>query len=351
MDCSVPTSSELNIWRLLDGRPGHENQVLGLTEAISRRYAVQCFDVVIDRKSRGLQCLWPGRFSIPRDYPQPDLLIGAGHSTHIPLLVCQHRYGGKTVVVMKPSLPTGLFDACLIPAHDDLVYPSRNVIRTEGSLNRVRPSGIKNKNRGLFLIGGPSKHFHWSDESVMEQICSVFSRTDVSWTVVTSDRTPQEFAANWRLRFPQTPLVTPKENGSDWLPRQLAECGVVWVTCDSISMIYESLTAGSRVGLLEMTPAHNGRVLRSVHRLLDRGLTTSFGEWMNGRPLPFPAMRFSESDRCSSLVVKHCLSSQHSPLPKKCLVEFLNSCEWIGSASRQLSESGEFLPTGHISNR
>lgn len=295
------------IWRLRDGRSGHENQVIGLTEAIARRVSVQAFDIAIDRCLRGLRSLIPGRLSFAESLPAPDLLIGAGHGTHLPLLTCQKRFGGRTVVVMKPSLPTALFDLCLIPAHDNLIFQPDNVVRTEGALNRIRPSAGHNSDTGLLLIGGPSKHFLWSDAAVVDQIRQVVQKSSVYWTVATSERTPDSFIHFWRMQIPEIPLVTARECSAQWLPEQLAQCGVVWVTCDSMSMIYESLTAGTRVGLLELPVIRRDRITRNIHRLCGMSWGVTSRQWLAGRKLPTLSRQFSESDRCSAIVVDRLL--------------------------------------------
>ena len=306
------------IWRLLDGRSGHENQVIGLTEAISRSRAVQFFDIYINQSLRGLRSLIPGRLSFAKTLPAPDLLIGAGHATHLPLLTSQKRFGGKTVVVMKPSLPTALFDLCLIPAHDNLMFQPDNVVRTEGALNRIRPSAEHDPGKGLLLIGGPSKHFLWSDAAVVDQIRDVVRQSEVCWTVATSERTPDSFIRRWHTVSPEIPLVTAQECSSLWLPEQLAQSSVVWVTCDSMSMIYESLTAGTCVGLLELPVIRRDRITRNIQRLCGMGWGVTSHQWLEGRKLPTLNRQFSESDRCSAIVIDRLLRRSTSmPTPQR----------------------------------
>jgi uncharacterized protein len=330
MQRSTNSTSVPVIWRLLDGRPGHENQVKGLTEAIARRIPVQCCDIVIDRSLGGLRSLIPGRMSFAESLPVPDLLVGAGHSTHVPMLIWQKRFGGKTVVVMKPSLPTTLFDLCLIPAHDNLRFDTGNVVRTNGTLNRIRPSAHHDPQRGLILTGGPSKHFLWSDETVTAQLLKILRRDRRSWTLATSVRTPDSFIQSWRAHSPDVPLATSLERCPQWLPEQLAECGTVWVTCDSMSMIYEALTANARVGLLELRATNRGRISRNVRRLTDLGLTTTSSQWLAGLELPVHAIHDSESDRCSLMVVERCLNSGGESQRRKSAVRFnfsLRNCQ------------------------
>ncbi len=334
-------SETVVIWRLLDGRCGHENQVLGLTEAIARRLTVRAFDISINRRLRGLRSLIPGRLSFAKSLSAPDLLIGAGHSTHLPLLTCQRTFGGKTVVVMKPSLPTALFDLCLIPAHDNLIFQPENVVRTEGALNRIRPSADHDVGKGLLLIGGPSKHFLWSDDCVLDQVRQVVRESRLSWTMATSERTPDSFIRRWRTQTPEIPLVTAQECSSQWLPEQLAQSGVVWVTCDSMSMIYEALTTDTHVGLLELPVIRRDRITRNIQRLCEMGWGVTSRQWLAGRKLPTLSRQFSESDRCSAIVVDRLLrpSMSVSTLQRKPLADFcLGAARCLPSAAEAESD-------------
>jgi len=298
----------LTIWQFLDGRPGHENQVKGLTEAIGRNHDVDVFDVRVSSDLSGLKSVLPGRLDFGCSLPSPDVLIGAGHSTHLPMLVSKRRFGGQSIVIMKPSLPLALFDLCLIPAHDRLIFPARNVIRTEGALNRVRPSTSQDDSRGMFLIGGPSRHFHWSDSAIVKQVQAVVCNSELRWTIATSERTPVSFLRLWERKLPNIPIVTCRDCSNDWLPEQLSQSSVVWVTCDSISMIYEGLTAGAQVGLLELSPSSPGRISANIARLARMSLATPWGRWAEGQALPAGRRPFSESDRCASVVLNYCLS-------------------------------------------
>ncbi len=301
------TSASAVIWRFRDGRAGHENQVVGLSEAIARNRNTHFCDIYLNRSLRGLKSLLPHRMLFASNLPKPDLLMGAGHSTHLPLLTFQQRFGGKTVVIMKPSLPTALFDLCLIPTHDNVMFQPRNVVRTEGSLNRIQPSTKQDSRRGIFLVGGPSRHFKWSEENVLGQILKVTQKDQIQWTLATSERTPESFVRAWRRQVPDIPLVTSQECSSQWLPEQLAKCGTAWVTCDSMSMIYEALTAGARVGLLELPQLNIDRISRNVQRLIATGLTVTTSQWFAGRKLTIPTKPFSESNRGAAIIAERLL--------------------------------------------
>ena len=295
--------SELVVWRLLDGRAGHENQVYGLSEAIGLRRSCISFDVRIDATRRGLRCLRPRCFRDLKHSPRPDLIIAAGHGTHIPLLRLQHLYGGRSVVIMKPSLPMKLFDACLIPSHDEVARPPANAIVTEGAVNRIRPEHRRTADCGVILVGGPSKHFRWSDEKIVSQVRRVVECNSMPHVVATSQRTPESFRTALMRSGLDLPIKEASEFDSAWLANTLSHSESVWVTCDSMSMIYEAITCGANVGLLELPVARNGRLSRNIERLSDRGLATRWSDWSNGSPLRSQAS-FCEADRCAGVLLE-----------------------------------------------
>ena len=338
----------LIIWQFLDGRPGHENQVKGLTEAISRNHNVDVFDVRVRSDLSGLKSLLPGRLDFGYSLPSPDVLIGAGHSTHLPMLASQKRFGGHTIVIMKPSLPLALFDLCLIPAHDRLLFPARNVIRTEGALNRVRPSTLQNHERGMILIGGPSRHFHWSDSAIVNQVQAVVCNSELRWTIATSERTPASFLRLCEETIPHIPIVSCRDCSNDWLPEQLSQSGVVWVSCDSMSMIYEALTAGARVGLLELKPLFAGRISANIERLARNSLATPWSRWIKGDSLTAFRRPFSESDRCSVAVLDHCLSQSWAGLRQGLFTDFLNTNHVLDNSSARLESLAGFTNNVHM---
>ncbi len=276
-----------------DGKPGHLNQSLGLAAALQALLPQAQIDTRAPLRGAQLLQALLGRLKWPD--PQPALLIGAGHGTHLSLLALRRVTGAPAVVLMRPSLPLGWFDLCLIPEHDR--PPERdNVIRTQGALNRMQPAA-KAPGFGLILLGGPSKHFHWDDDRVLTQLHALLERDPRHWRVVTSRRTPpsllQALAA-----IKAIDLVLPEQTDADWLPAQLGVAQCCWVSADSVSMIYEALSAGCAVGLLGLAPIADSRVARGVASLQQRGQVTLLEQW-NGQPLAAPAQGFNEAGRCA----------------------------------------------------
>lgn len=294
----------LIIWRLTDGKPGHEKQSLGLAHALIRNRPGECIDLAVPVRGASLAQWLLGRFPAGNSLPAPDILLAAGHATHFALLAARRAYGGKAVVLMKPSLPLSWFDLCVIPEHDN-PPPLNNVIPVQGVLNDVQASRSASPEHGLMLIGGISNHYGWDDIAVGTAVTEIARSTpQVHWQLTTSRRTPATFLATLPQPLPENLKLMPHTaTGSGWLEQTLAESGQVWVTEDSVSMLYEALTAGAGIGLLRLPEPKDTRVRRGVRKLIESGRVTPFEAWHSGEPLPQPEHEFNEAKRVAEQIL------------------------------------------------
>ena len=295
-------NAELHIRVLSDGKPGHLNQSLGLVEAIKRiRPANETIEQVSPNSWRRL--MQNSNLS-----PQPDLILAAGHATHLRLIQLARKYAAIGVVLMKPSLPRALFDLCVIPGHDlKTRQQAANQIITRGVLNRVPPPDPDQTRRsGLILIGGPSSAHGWMPEQLIEQVQAIVAaRGERPWRVTDSRRTPPDFLDQLRAACPALVAHPHAETGDEWLPQRLAEAAEVWVTEDSVSMIYEALSSGAAVGLLSAPRKTScGRVLRGLDQLIEEHWATPYDAWDPGQPLTPPPHVLREADRVADELLR-----------------------------------------------
>ncbi len=290
------------IWRLSDGRAGHDNQSLGLVEAIGRRVACHVCVFTITRDN-ALQSI-PALLREARDAPDPTLLVGAGHATHLPLLAARWRRGGRIVVLMRPTLPRRWFDLCIVPAHDGVAADTRTLV-THGALNRVRPcEGGKQPRSALLLVGGPSREYGWSETDLLAQIRVLLdAHPDWHWQLCDSRRTPSSTrGALAALARENVTAVSVETVDPDWLPRTLAATETVWVSEDSASMVYEALSAQAAVGVLKVPVLRRGRVAGGVERLCEQGWVTTWEDWRAGH-VPHPVSPpLAEAERCAQWI-------------------------------------------------
>ncbi len=317
-----------NILILSDGKAGHLSQTRGLASALQLRIGGTIQE--LDLSGRGffgkLRAVWGQRAAIsrlrlkatpcqgdrrsllrPLGYGgqaevggKPAFIIAAGHGLHVPLLLAGLLFRrAKTVLCMKPSLPMSWFDFCVVPRHDLtpalLSHPPAYLIPTLGALHGVHPQPERPKKHTLILLGGPSKEFGWKAEQLLEQLRAVIRGVEVrsqksevgakeNFLLTTSRRTPAGFVDVLRRTCPQIKVVPVEETPRGWVAENLASSEAVWVTRDSVSMIYEALGSGAPVGLLNMPSlflegAKKSRVARGIEMLEQEGWVTSFDLW------------------------------------------------------------------------
>ncbi len=296
--------SPLVVWRLSDGKRGHDNQSLALVEALSRITKIEAHNLPLS-DAGGWRWAWRllGR-KTKIALPEPRLCVGAGHATHWPLLACQHKFNASAIVIMKPSIPKSWFELCVTPDHDG-ISASRRVLITRGALNRMRPAANRATNTGLILLGGPSKRYVWNEDHLYEQIRTLVTRESaMHWTLTTSRRTPGSSALRL-AKIPCLRVVHSDAVDTNWLPEQLERSTCAWVSEDSVSMIYEALSAGNPTGLLAVPrkSAKPDRVITAIDKLRDDGMVIRFEDWEAGRRFGGAPVALDEAGRCAAWVL------------------------------------------------
>lgn len=278
-----------DIWIISDGKPGHLNQSLGLAEALVRLEPALTFEVRSVEEGFGLL----GGAS------KPKLLICAGRKTHLWSWLCKLRYRAKCVVLMRPSLPLSCFDLVFVPEHDALIGKDERVQQTRGALNRMLP-GEKEIGSALVLVGGPSKHVVWSDQEVSDQICEITeANPDLAVDVATSRRTPASLVDRLQSES-DLQIISPESVGRDWLPITLGKTERVWVTADSVSMVFEALTAGCAVSLISLESQPKSRTQRGMQILLEAGLVDMSPDFR----ARIEGVVLAEAERCARMLIE-----------------------------------------------
>ena len=268
------------IWQISDNKRGHENQSSGLILALSRQVALEVEKINIANDKASWWQAIRGQFPSTVRLQHPNLIIGAGSQTHSTLLAASRATKAPSVLIMSPAKGlTSLFDLCIAPEHD--LRSGSNVITTKGAMNMIKPANDKNQYSGLFLIGGPSQHYDWDDSVIIKQITQILdANPSIQWTLTSSRRTPQGTTAQLeKLSKGQLKVLPFDKTDKDWLPRKLSMTAHVWVTEDSVSMVYEALSSGAKVGLLP-TPRKStrSRVACGLESLNQEGYLMNYRE-------------------------------------------------------------------------
>lgn len=266
-----PMPLSFDLYCLTDAKPGHRNQLRGLAERMAAH--ADCRIHWLDASQHPTP-LWSILSAKPCPLIQPQgrgVLLGAGHRTHALLLRLGRAHALPTVVLMQPSWPLRWFDYAIVPAHD-AVSAAPRVLCTEGAINTITPTPISQAEpgRGLLLVGGESAHFVWHDADILrqiEQLCTSFPT--VHWVLSDSRRTPRRTQALLASALPaQVQYVPHTQTDAGWVPTELQRCEQVWVTPDSVSMVYEALTANRRAGILHLQARKPSRLQRGLAQLV-----------------------------------------------------------------------------------
>jgi hypothetical protein len=260
-------------WIVTDGKPGMENQCLGLARALG-------FDPVIKRVR--LRAPWKqlspylklgSRFAAgpggdPIAPPWPDLLIASGRSSIAPSLAARKLSGGRTftVQIQDPQIPARWFDLVVVPRHDRL--RGENVVATRGALHHVTPEALAAAAARLgpglahlphprvaVLVGGDNGVYRLTEALAAEladRLAALARGHGVGLMVTPSRRTGAANEAILRQRLAGLPAVVWDGAGENPYLGFLGLADHVVVTCDSVSMVSEAASTGKPVHVVDL---------------------------------------------------------------------------------------------------
>ena len=269
----------MHIVYVSDGKAGHRSQAVGLYKAMQRQSNIEVTFQEISIQELPifslLKALWARRFGLFEK--KPDYIFGVGSHTQARVLLLGRVYPkAKTVIMMKPNFPVNWFDYAIIPQHDG-VKESMHVITTQGALNPIVNENRHQPNRILIALGGNSKRHQWNEEKVLSSIQRlVENNVHATFILTTSRRTPDTFLEtlvqqNFYLKLQIFPV---EHTPQGWVFEEMQKAEVVWVTEDSVSMIFEALTAGCKVGVIKINRLKEDRITRSIDQIIQSNLVS-----------------------------------------------------------------------------
>ena len=341
----------LAITAYFDTRPGHIKQTRGIIQALSDLTPVQLKEIVLPEYGIPQSIAdWikfaASFFSSPKKNRKilgthqdiiQDIIIGTGTHTHIPMLLQKQKSGGRIISCMMPERPLLKYiDLCFVPEHDD--PPDRaNIFITQGPPNtapgitsgikpNIKPNiksdiqdGLKDglkidrqnhdPQKGLIVIGGVDNKTHiWNNEKIIEQLKAVLRiQPHISWTISTSPRTPDNMLLlleSVARNFADISFMPFEKTGSGWIENEYAKSSIVWVSADSVSMVFEALSAGCRVGVLSVDwKKDNNKIARAVKLLEQQKKIISFENFIN-KPEYAPQCALNEASRCAVEILR-----------------------------------------------
>jgi uncharacterized protein len=321
----------LKLIAVMDGRPGHEKQTRGIIEALKKRTLLEIhyrhlpsLSMASDIRNRLAYLTSFFRrgsdtASTKGTGPKVDLVIGTGYHTHFPLLLLKKKTGARVVTCMTPDFPLkGQMDLCCIPRHDS-PRMAANVFITTGPPSTATAENAHDPGKGLILVGGVDEKSHiWDTNATLKQIKTILGHyPDWHWTLSSSPRTPEETVTQLEVLEKTKPMASfysYKSTPPGWIERQYNEHLTAWVTGDSISMVYEALTAGCRVGILPIRwKRKNNKFQCSIDDLVQGKWAITYEQWVRGETLPTPAAPLNEAARCANEILRRWWPERLSP--------------------------------------
>ena len=269
----------MHIVYVSDGKAGHRSQAVGLYKAMQRQSNIEVTFQEISIQELPifslLKAILARRFGLFEK--KPDYIFGVGSHTQARVLLLGRVYPkAKTVIMMKPNFPVNWFDYAIIPQHDG-VKESMHVITTQGALNPIVNENRHQPNRILIALGGNSKRHQWNDEKVLSSIQRlVENNVHATFILTTSRRTPDTFLEtlvqqNFYLKLQIFPV---EHTPQGWVFEEMQKAEAVWVTEDSVSMIFEALTAGCKVGIIKINRLKEDRITCSIDQIIQSNLVS-----------------------------------------------------------------------------
>ena len=249
-----------------DSKIGHEKQVHAILDNLALTQDLLIEEIYVSNP------VWLELFLYllkikPKQDSIPDIIIGAGSKTTIPML--RHKIHSKTKVisVMKPQFFESKFDLIVAPRHDYKVVPN-NVFTYIGSIAKVNINP-ELEDIGLIVVGGLNKHFKFDDDYLISQIDFVVSLFPTTkWIVFNSRRTPKSF--NERIKKSSSiekfiDVTTNFEPLNNYLPKAKFK----FVTPDSVNMIFESLSSSGETYLFDMHSPRENKITKLIDEVKD----------------------------------------------------------------------------------
>ncbi|MBI4724608.1 MAG: mitochondrial fission ELM1 family protein [Rhodomicrobium sp.] len=265
-------------WCVTDGRPGMENQAVGLAEAMGLTPSVKRVLLKTPWRILSPHITAFKRFAMSEkgdrlEAPWPDILIATGRPSILPSLFVKGQSGERTFTVQLQD-PVSLrhrFNCIVVPAHDGL--SGANVIVMDGALHRITPQRLAAEAprwadafsaipqpRVSVLIGGNNSRYRLGEAEIQELAAQLRALSEQGWglLITGSRRTGEANIEALRRALSGCAAFISDGGGNNPYFGMLAQADAFIVTCDSVNMISEACSTGKPVHVA-MLPAQGRR--------------------------------------------------------------------------------------------
>ena len=213
-----------------------------------------------------------------------DVIISCGRKSVIPSIYLKQNSDKKVtnIHIQDPKVNLYNFSYVIAPEHDEL--NGANVFSTKGAIHYLTKEDINNhtnylkdrletgKEYFLLILGGPTKHYDYSDENVLN-IFSLFNnlveKNNLQGVIVPSIRTPKNIIELAKNKLGEKSLVIDTIDKKAYLSA-LSLAKYIAVTCDSISMISEAALTGKPIYVADVPAKKNDSRIKKFHKLFNQ---------------------------------------------------------------------------------
>ena len=255
----------MNVYWFQDSKTGHLKQVQALLDQLKKEIELSITTINCSNYE-SLPDLLPNE----NQFNGPSILIGAGHDVYSKILQAKKylkKYTGKdifSIAVLRPSYKLNSFDLIVAPEHDFRKRRlPKNVILFQGSLASTSHDPV-DENKGIIAIGGPSKHYNFDQEILMNQLHYILSvHPKHEFKIFNSRRTPD--ALNLKLKnvidnYPNVKFIHLDSSESDTFQDSLNKSSLKFVTPDSSNLVFEALSAKGQTFLIQIEKSTYTRI-------------------------------------------------------------------------------------------
>ena len=210
-----------------------------------------------------------------------DVIISCGRKSVIPSIYLKKNSSKKVtnIHIQDPKVNLDNFSYVIAPEHDGL--NGENVFSTKGAIHYLTKEEISNhtnylkdrldigKEYFLLILGGPTKHYDYSDENV-SNIFNLFNdlvkKNNLQGIVIPSMRTPKNIIDLAKNKLGEKSLVIDTVDKKAYLSA-LSIAKYIAVTCDSTSMISEAALTGKPIYVADIPTQKNDQRIKKFKEL------------------------------------------------------------------------------------
>ncbi len=283
-------------WVVTDGKPGMENQCVGLAEAMGLVPVVKRVRLRAPWKQLSPAVLrWGNAWanaagSDPIAPPWPDVLIATGRQSVASSLAVRRAHPATfRVQIQDPGIPPSRFDLVVVPRHDRLRGP--NVLVTRGALHRVTPAVTAAAAARLgprwahlprplvaVLVGGNNGAYTMTAAAAAQlgdNLARLARESGAGLLVTPSRRTGAANEAILRDCLAGLPAEIWDGSGENPYFAYLGLADAIVATPDSVNMVCEAATTGKPLYIADL-PGGSRKFDAFHHGLRQDGVTRPF---------------------------------------------------------------------------